>query len=135
VRCEPVALARDSASAALAGVTRAHYDACMTLSTAEERRALESLDPHALAQHQLRLLNELLERILPDNQFYTGKLADIERPVRSLDQLTAWPFTYKTELLGSPHGHDLAANRTWPVGRYSRLHRTSGTHGRPLVVA
>ena len=63
-----------------------------------------------------------------------AKLADIERPVRSLDQLAAWPFTYKTDLLGSPHGHDLAANRTWPVERYARLHRTSGTHGRPLVV-
>jgi phenylacetate-CoA ligase len=106
----------------------------MTMSTAEERRALETLDPRALAQHQLRRLNELLDCILPENRFYAAKLADIERPVRSLDQLAAWPFTYKTELLGSPQRHDLAANRTWPVERYARLHRTSGTHGRPLVV-
>ena len=44
------------------------------------------------------------------------------------------PFTFKEELLGSPHGHDLANNRTWPLERYGRFHQTSGTHGRPLVV-
>lgn len=118
----------------LAGGIDAHYDAGMTASTAAERRALESLDPQSLATHQLQRLNELLDRILPDNKFYASKLAEIERPVRSLDQLADWPFTYKTELLGSPHEHDLAVNRTWPMERYSRLHRTSGTHGRPLVV-
>jgi phenylacetate-CoA ligase len=119
---------------ALAARFCAHYDAGMSLSTAEERRALECLEPHALAQHQLQRLNELLDRILPDNRFYATKLAEIKRPVRSMGQLASWPFTYKTELLGSPQGHDLAANRTWPVERYSRLHRTSGTHGRPLTV-
>ena len=107
---------------------------CMKPSTADERRALETLDPHALARHQLQRLNELLDRILPENRFYAEKLSEIERPVRSLDQLAAWPFTYKTDLLGSSHEHDMAVNRTWPVERYSRLHRTSGTHGRPLVV-
>jgi phenylacetate-CoA ligase len=106
----------------------------MAPSTAAERRALETLEPHALAEHQLRRLNELLDRILPENRFYAAKLADIKRPVRRLDELSKWPFTYKTELLGSLHGHDMAANRTWPAERYVRFHRTSGTHGRPLVV-
>ncbi len=119
---------------ALAGQTDAHYDAGMEASTAAERRTMESLDPRALVQHQLQRLNALLDRILPDNRFYASKLAEIERPVRSIDQLASWPFTYKTDLLGSSHEHDLAANRTWPMERYSRLHRTSGTHGRPLVV-
>ncbi|HEX3998194.1 MAG TPA: AMP-binding protein [Pirellulales bacterium] len=106
----------------------------MAPKTAEDRRALETLEPRALGRHQLRRLNELLDRILPENRFYSEKLGEIQRPVRSLDELAAWPFTYKTDLLGSHHEHDLAVNRTWPVDRYSRLHRTSGTHGRPLVV-
>jgi phenylacetate-CoA ligase len=105
----------------------------MNQDKAAERIRLAGLDARALVQHQLARLNGLLDRILPDNAFYAGKLGGITRPVTSLDQLATWPFTYKQELIGSPD-HDLAQNRTWPLERYARFHRTSGTHGRPLGV-
>jgi phenylacetate-CoA ligase len=106
----------------------------MDFTTAEERRKLESLDARALVAHQLRRLENLLDEILPHNAFYATKFAGVPRPIRSLDALAACPFTFKEELLGIPHGHDLANNRTWPLERYARFHQTSGTHGRPMVV-
>jgi phenylacetate-CoA ligase len=106
----------------------------MNFTTAEERRRLESLDARAIAAHQLRRLEDLLDEILPHNAFYAAKLAAVSRPIRTLDALANLPFTFKEELLGIPHGHDLANNRTWPLERYARFHQTSGTHGRPMVV-
>jgi phenylacetate-CoA ligase len=106
----------------------------MKSTTAEERRRLESLDAQSLARHQLQRLNDLLDEIIPANGFYAAKLGGIERPIRSLDALAKLPFTFKEELLGISHGHDLANNRTWPLERYARFHQTSGTHGRPMVV-
>jgi phenylacetate-CoA ligase len=44
------------------------------------------------------------------------------------------PFTFKDELNGASHEGDFAANLTYPIERYVRFHRTSGTRGRPLVV-
>jgi phenylacetate-CoA ligase len=50
-----------------------------------------------------------------------------------LEQVRDWPLTTKAELVGTePEG--FAMNRTFPIERYVRLHRTSGTRGRPLVV-
>jgi phenylacetate-CoA ligase len=106
----------------------------MNYTTAPERRQLEALDAQGLVRHQLRRLNELLDAILPANAFYAAKLAGAPRPIRSLEALSAYPFTFKEELLGIPHGDDLANNRTWPIERYARFHQTSGTHGRPLAV-
>ncbi len=88
-----------------------------------------------LAAHQLARLNRLLETILPGNRFYADKLAGISLPLQSLDQLKAWPYTSKDELQEASRGdHDYAANRTYPLERYVRFHRTSGTRGRPLAV-
>lgn len=106
----------------------------MPRTTYEERRRLESLDAAALETLQLGRLNAQLDRILPENAFYAEKLAEVRRPLRSLDELATFPYTYKAELLGSrPHG-ETAANLTWPRERYVRYHQTSGTRGRPLVV-
>ena len=44
------------------------------------------------------------------------------------------PFTFKDELQEAGNGGDYAANLTYPIERYARYHRTSGTRGRPLVV-
>ncbi len=106
----------------------------MKFTTPDERRRLESLDARALAGHQLRRLNELLDEILPHNAFYAAKLAGVKRPICSLEALADIPFTFKEELLGTHGGHDFAANRTWPLERYARFHQTSGTHGRPMIV-
>jgi phenylacetate-CoA ligase len=76
-----------------------------------------------------------LETILPGNRFYADKLAGLSLPLQSLDQLKALPYTSKDELQEAACGdHDYAANRTYPLERYVRFHRTSGTRGRPLAV-
>ena len=73
-------------------------------------------------------LAALLHAILPANRFYARKLDGV-----ALDDWQAVPFTTKAELLADqdrqpPYGTIL----TYPLERYSRLHQTSGTSGRPL---
>jgi len=106
----------------------------MITSTFEQRRACEALEEDALAAYQLQRLNQLLAEILPKNHFYADKLADAELPLASLDDLSKLPYTYKEELVSGRHGDDIAANLTFPLDKYVRYHRTSGTHGRPMVV-
>ena len=114
--------------------TRGYSDAGMEASTAAEK------PHHGIARPPAHWFNTNCSdsthysiEFLPDNRFYAPNCRN-RRP-DSLDRSAGgWPFTYKTELLGSSHGDDLAANRTWPMERYARFHRTSGTHGRPLVV-
>ena len=93
---------------------------------------LESLDRDALRLLQLSKLNALLERILPENEFYARKLRDVNLPLQSLDELQQLPFTTKEELTSGTD--EYTTNRTYPLERYVRFHRTSGTRGRPLVV-
>jgi phenylacetate-CoA ligase len=95
---------------------------------------LEGLDRGELAQHQLKKLHGLLDAILPANRFYADKLSGIHRPVGSLDEFANWPFTYKEELVDPPRDGSLANNLTYPLDRYARLHQTSGTRGRPMIV-
>ncbi|MEX0713297.1 MAG: AMP-binding protein [Pirellulales bacterium] len=106
----------------------------MTRSTYDERRRLESLDAETRQRHQLARLNELLQRILPHNQFYSQRLHDLRRPIESLEELTELPYTFKEGLLGSRQAGEAAANCTYPLDRYVRFHQTSGTRGRPLTV-
>jgi phenylacetate-CoA ligase len=81
-------------------------------------------------------LHRLLDEILPRHRFYAGKLRAAGIDPRALDfpeGLERLPFTTKAELLASqaehpPHGELL----TYPPERYTRMHQTSGTHGRPL---
>ncbi|MEE3219168.1 MAG: AMP-binding protein, partial [Planctomycetota bacterium] len=94
---------------------------------------LERMDRNSLVSYQLERLNALLDQILPGNRFYAEKLADIPRPVQSLDDLVGLPFTEKSELAGATED-GWAVNRTFPRRDYVRLHQTSGTKGRPLVV-
>ena len=81
-----------------------------------------------LVRHQADRLAALLAAILPDNRFYTRKLADV-----SGDDWEAIPFTTKAELLADQAQHPpYGTNLTFPVSRYARLHQTSGTAGKPL---
>ena len=99
----------------------------------EDRRQMEALSTDALANHQLQRLNALLDAILPHNRFYAEKLGQVARPIESLEQFGELPFTFKDELVSNPRGNH-AANLTYPLERYVRFHRTSGTRGRPMVV-
>ena len=89
-----------------------------------------------LERIQLAKLRELLAAVRPDNAFYEAKLgqAEIDDSVASLAEFRAnCPFTTKPELAADhaanpPHG----SNLTFPPGRYTRVHQTSGTSGTPL---
>ena len=83
---------------------------------------------------QLAKLNNLLAAILPANSFYVEKLAANSLQLGSLDELSQLPYTYKDELAAPPFAHEFAANLTFPLARYVRFHRTSGTQGKPLPV-
>jgi phenylacetate-CoA ligase len=87
-----------------------------------------------LARHQLARLAELMAHAVPHNRFYAEKFAQAELPLASLDDLTRLPFTFKDELVTAPYAGEFAANRTWPLERYTRYHHTSGTRGRPMPV-
>lgn len=104
----------------------------MPESTFQERRELESLSRDALAAHQVSAFNRLLAQILPQNQFYAEKFGRQKGPLRSLAELTHFPKTTKCELIG--RSDDFARNCTYPRDAYTRFHRTSGTHGRPMIV-
>ncbi len=106
----------------------------MNRVTVEERRRRERMDRATLEQFQVQRLNNLLATVLPDNRFYADKLAACSKPIRSLEEIRNWPFTFKEELATANRDGAPAANLTWPVDRYVRLHQTSGTNGRPMVV-
>ena len=102
-------------------------------TTEDQRRKFEGLDRDALQKHQLASLNRLLDKVLPQNEFYARKLSDCKIPLKDLDELASWPTTIKEEL--QPATADpFVANRTYPADHYVRYHQTSGTRGRPLVV-
>ena len=104
------------------------------MSTYEQRRAMERMDGEKLSAYQLERLNQLLEAILPENRFYSAKFGSFELPLTCLEQLSELPYTFKTELVGTEDSQGFAANLTYPISRYTRFHRTSGTRGRPMVV-
>ncbi|MEQ9379512.1 MAG: phenylacetate--CoA ligase family protein [Pirellulales bacterium] len=104
----------------------------MPPTSATERCRLRSLHGNALKAHQLSRLNGLLDRILPDNEFYATKFTSLRLPLTSLDHLKDLPYTFKSGLADSKSA--LSQNHTFPVDRYTRWHQTSGTRGRPLVI-
>lgn len=103
-------------------------------TTHSQRREIESWDRDQLKTYQLKRLNQVFEAILPTNRFYQSKLEASNFPITSMDELEQLPFTLKEELLDSENEAGFAANLTFPLDRYCRFHRTSGTQGRPLIV-
>ncbi|MDD1717933.1 MAG: phenylacetate--CoA ligase [Methanoregulaceae archaeon] len=96
-------------------------------------RSMETLDRNELNDLQLKRLRQTLHQV-GCVEFYKKKLkeADISADsVRTLDDLTKLPFTKKQDLRqGYPFGF-LAVPRSKVV----RIHTTSGTTGKPTVVA
>ena len=102
-------------------------------STHGQRRQFETMDRATLEAYQLGRLNQLIDQILPDNEFYADKLREVSLPLTSLQQLQQIPITRKPELVPDQPGLP-AAHHTYPSSEYVRFHRTSGTHGHPLVI-
>lgn len=90
-----------------------------------------------LAAKHLRSLNELVREISSTNPFYAPKLQACggTSGFESLEAYAAsMPYTTKEELAADhasnpPYG----TNLTYPLDRYTRLHQTSGTSGRPMA--
>ena len=71
----------------------------------KERLRLQRCDRQQLVQYQIGRLNRLLETILPENQFYAQKLADVDLPIFDLSDLQQFPLTTKDELVAAwTHG-------------------------------
>ncbi len=104
----------------------------MSQIAATERSRHRMLHGNALKAHQLSRLNALLDRILPENEFYATKLTAMTLPLTSLDHLKELPYTFKSGLADGNLG--MGRNHTFPIDQYTRWHQTSGTRGRPLVM-
>ena len=91
---------------------------------------LENASRSLIEEHQLARLQLGLTRVLPHNHFYEEKLL-LDRTsisLRSLEDLTCFPFTTKQELVADQELHPLfGTNLTYPMNEYIRLHQTSGT--------
>ena len=77
---------------------------------------------------------ERLARMLPEiarsNAFYRPKLGSA-----TADAWSSVPFTTKGELSDDQAGNPpFGTNLTYPLHRYTRLHQTSGTTGKPLLI-
>ena len=95
---------------------------------------MEQLNRQQLADLQLSRLNQLLAEILPANDFYQARFKDHAGRFASLDELTFIELTTKDQLVDVDCQAGYARNLTYPIDRYSRFHRTSGTKGRPMIV-
>jgi phenylacetate-CoA ligase len=86
-----------------------------------------------LRQLQNQSWQHLANSILVENRFYRNKFAGHRLQELSLESVGTLPMTTKEELVGDDRSA-WAANLTYPAHHYTRLHRTSGTSGRPMMV-
>jgi phenylacetate-CoA ligase len=95
-------------------------------------QAIEQASRDELRDYQLRCLNAMLSELLPSNRFYRAKLGSA-LVLDRLDELVDLPLTSKSELVLDHAEHPpFGTNLTYPLARYSKLHQTSGTMGRPM---
>ena len=96
-------------------------------------QAHETMDRRALEQVQLERLQMTLNRVYRNVAFYKG-VFDAEHvtpeSIRTLGDLQRLPFTTREHLAGA-YPYDMFAV---PLRDIVRLHSTSGTAGRPVVV-
>ncbi len=92
---------------------------------------LETLDREPLRHLQLERLTELIARLKAiDSGYWAEKMSGVGEVV-SLEDLDSLPFTEKQEFRDTyPYGM-----LTVPMGEIVRLHASSGTSGKPTIVA
>jgi phenylacetate-CoA ligase len=83
---------------------------------------------------QYQSLKRLIGAILPQNKFYSQKLAGSDLSHSNLDGLLKnIPFTTKDELVENQHNHPpYGTNLTYPLVDYVHYHQTSASSGSPL---
>ena len=91
-------------------------------------------DRSAIEAWQLARLNQQLTEILPANRFYRQKFHSDALQLDSLLDLQQLPLTTKDELVRSVDEHGMSQHQTYELSRYTRMHRTSGTTGAPLLI-
>ena len=103
----------------------------------ESRNAFLHLPRGELEAYQLKRLNELLKEILPQNDYYRNKFGCSTLRLDELSQWQDFPLSSKTDWL-SKEEDGVALHHTYggeqAQALYHRYHRTSGTHGRPMVI-
>lgn len=89
-----------------------------------------------LRHWQLTQVNQQLRVILSTNGFYQAKFGRADLQLSHIDDLAQLPSTTKQELVESAAAADdgLSGHHSHPRESYSRLHRTSGTTGTPLMI-
>ncbi len=86
-----------------------------------------------LQAYQLERLQELLAEVMPKNAFYQELYGCKELKIESLEDWSQLPLLDKKAIQGDSKT-DFAAHHTFERSVYNRLHRTSGTRGRPMIV-
>lgn len=88
----------------------------------------------AVEARQIEKLSRMLKAELPDNPFYRRKLLEQGfSTASSLAELRKFPFTTKGDLVEDQRAHPpFGTALSLPLERYTRLHHTSGTTGKPL---
>jgi phenylacetate-CoA ligase len=88
----------------------------------------------AIEQEQCQRLRQMLQAILPANEFYGRKFAGVGlEQIDSLEQTRNLPFTTKSEFVEDQQNHPpFGSNLTFAPQRYIRIHQTSGTTGKPM---
>ena len=102
-------------------------------------RALETLDPARLREHQWRRLRALLDAIYaaPGNAFWRAAWAraGVSGPgdLKTWDDFQRLPLSRKSDVVEDQVAHPpFGTNLTYPLERYVRVHQTSGSTGAPL---
>ncbi len=89
-----------------------------------------------LLPNQLQRLNEMLDELRGRNPFWTKRLTAAGLGKDEVASLAHWqtlPLLTKADLVADQTAHPrYGSNLTYPVTRYTRLHQTSGTTGRPM---
>ncbi len=96
-----------------------------------QRQSWRITDEATLHEHQVARLNQLMQQLLPHSSFYASRCANVF-PIRDLGELQQIPLLTKDDLIVTDQSG--CAHQTWPLERYQRLHRTSGTRGKPLAI-
>jgi phenylacetate-CoA ligase len=90
----------------------------------------------AIEAGQLAALRAMITTLIPDNRFYTQRLAaaGLSDDLSDLEPFFArMPFTTKQEVVEDQRAHPpYGTNLTFPLERYTRFSQTSGTTGVPL---
>jgi len=98
------------------------------------RDEVETIPPQDMEKLQVERLRAGVERVSKNVPFYRAKLSEAgvtAGSIRSLDDLARLPFTTKSDLRDH-YPFDLLAT---PMKEVVRLHASSGTTGKPTVVA